>query len=130
MNITSAQARAYLGSLPGEPAPAKLAIATQPADGLNKTERAYRDHLDFRKRAGEIRDYRAHGVTFKLGIDCRYTPDFLVVENDGTLTFVEIKGWLRDDALVKFRAAQQQFPWFRFVMIQRAKGGVWKIIRE
>lgn len=107
-------------------------IVEPDGDGLNKTERAYRDLLEFRKRAGEVRDYRTHGITFKLGTDCRYTPDFMVIENDGTLTFVEIKGFLRDDALVKFRTAQQQFPWFRFVMIQRCKQsqGGWKTIRE
>jgi hypothetical protein len=105
-------------------------VATPADDGLNKTERAYRDHLEFRQRAGEIKRYWTHGVTLKLGKDCRYTVDFVVQENDGTLTFVEIKGFLRDDALVKFRAAQAAFPIFKFVMVQRCKGGTWKTIRE
>jgi hypothetical protein len=96
-------------------------------DGLNKTERAYRDLLDFRKRAGEIRDFVTHGITFKLGKDCRYTPEFLVIENDATITIIEVKGFMRDDALVKFRTAQKQFPWFRFLMVQRCAGG-WKAI--
>jgi hypothetical protein len=108
----------------------RAVAAVIPDDGLNKTERAYRDHLDFRQRAGEIKRYWTHGVTLKLGKDCRYTVDFVIHESDGTLTFVEIKGFLRDDALVKFRAAQAAFPIFKFVMVQRCKGGTWKTIRE
>lgn len=135
MNITSADVRKYeqqrsavdvLHRLHNNP----LSVAIIPKPKLNKTEVAYREHLEFRKRAGEIADYSVQSVTFKLGDDCRYTPDFLVIENDRTMTFVEIKGFLRDDALVKFRAAQDKFPWFRFKMIQRAKGGIWKVIRE
>ena len=103
-----------------------------PDDGLNKTERAYAALLDRRKQEGEIRDYRTHAITFILGKDLRYTPDMMVIENDSTMTFIEIKGFLRDDALVKFRAAQRQFPWFRFIMIQRCKQdqGGWKVIRD
>jgi hypothetical protein len=98
-------------------------------DGLNKTERAYKRLLELRQQAGEIREFRTHALTFILGKDCRYTPEFFVVELDNTITIIEIKGFLRDDALVKFRTAQRQFPWFRWLMIQRKKSD-WITIRE
>jgi hypothetical protein len=105
-----------------------VVVALEPQDKLNKTERAYRRMLELRLRAGEIRGFHVQAVTLVLGKDCRYTPDFLIIEQDHTLTFVEVKGFLRDDALVKFRAAQSQYPWARFVMVQRCKGE-WKTIR-
>lgn len=98
-------------------------------DGLNKTERAYRDLLEFRKRAGEIHDYCTHATTFILGKDCRYTPEFMVVESDMTITIIEVKGHIEDDALVKFRAAQKQMPWFTWIMVSRTKNG-WETIRS
>lgn len=100
-----------------------------PDDGLNKTERAYRDLLEMRLRAGEIISYMTHAWTFKIGEDCRYTPEFAVIESDWTITIIEVKGFLRDDSLVKFRAAQKQFPWMRWLMVSRIKGE-WRTIRE
>ncbi len=113
-----------------KPATAAPAIvANNLDDGMNKTERAYHRLLELQQRAGEIRDFKTHAITFKLGKDCRYTPEFLVIENDGTITVIEVKGFMRDDALVKFRAAQAMFPWFRFKMVSRVKGE-WLTIRD
>jgi hypothetical protein len=136
-NITSADLRKYNSKLveriKNAATPSPLAKAIAAGDGLNKTERAYRDLLEFRKRAGEIRGYQTHALTFILGRDLRYTPEFIVHENDGTLTAIEIKGgFVREDSIVKFRAAQQQFPWLRWQMVQRCKRdqGGWKLVRD
>jgi len=100
------------------------------ANSLNKTELRYRDMLETMKRGGLIQDYAVQSVTLKIGDDCRYLPDFLVIELDGTIKFIEIKGFLRDDALVKFRAAQEKFWWAKFEMIQYDRREGWKVIRN
>ncbi len=49
---------------------------------MNKTEMAYRDHLELLKKAGDILDYSFECETLKIGPDCRYTPDFRVIKLD------------------------------------------------
>ncbi len=94
--------------------------------GMNKLEKARAIILEAMKRAGKIRSWRYEKVTLKLADDCRYTPDFCVVENDGGITMEETKGYWRDDAKVKIRVAATQFPEFTFQGVQLAKG-VWKL---
>ena len=89
---------------------------------MNGTERARAIVLEARKRDGQIRDWRFEQVTLKLAPDCRYTPDFWIVENDGSVTVEETKGFWRDDAKVKIRVAATLFPWLRFVALRLTKG--------
>jgi predicted nuclease of restriction endonuclease-like RecB superfamily len=44
--------------------------------------------------------------TFDLG-NSTYTPDFYLQETD---EYIEIKGWWRDDAKLKFRLFKQKYP--------------------
>jgi hypothetical protein len=88
---------------------------------MNKTESAYSNLLEARKRAGEIAWYRFEGVTLKLAHDTRYTPDFAVMLSDGTMEMHETKGFMRDDANVKLNIAAEMFP-FRFFLIRKEKG--------
>jgi hypothetical protein len=91
--------------------------------GMNKTEAAYAQTLEARKRTGLIHDWKFEKLTLKIADDCRYTPDFMVIENDGAITVTEIKGFWRDDARVKIRVAAQQFPYFRFQALKKTKLG-------
>lgn len=91
---------------------------------MNRWEERYTTVLRACKGAGTVVDWRYEGLTLKLGHDCRYTPDFLVVMADGTLELHEIKGFRRDDSMVKIRAAATAFPWFRFVLVEQ-RTGVW-----
>lgn len=43
---------------------------------MNKTESAYCQHLELRKRAGEIVWYRFEGIKLRLADNTFYTPDF------------------------------------------------------
>ena len=43
---------------------------------MNKTESAYCQHLELRKRAGEIAWYRFEGIKLRLANNTFYTPDF------------------------------------------------------
>ncbi len=94
--------------------------------GMNKLEKARAILLEAMVRAGKVRSWRYEKLTLKLADDCRYTPDFMVVENDGGITLEEVKGHWRDDARVKVRVAATQFPEFTFQGLTLAKG-VWSI---
>lgn len=88
---------------------------------LNRTERAY---------LARLRCLYPHvgvqNITLKLGDDCRYTPDFSVLDENGRFVFHEVKGFLRDDALVKLKVAARQFRMFHFVLV-RKNGTGWDL---
>ena len=89
---------------------------------MNKTEKAYADHLETRRLAGEILSWHFETYTLKLADNCRYTPDFMVIMLDGTMQFHEVKGYWMDDAKVKIKVAARQFPHV-FLAIRKIKGG-------
>lgn len=68
------------------------------------------------------REHRFEAVTLRLGDDCRYTPDFMVIAEDDVVEFHEVKGHWRDDAKVKIRVASERYPMFRFKAFRRVKG--------
>lgn len=93
---------------------------------MNQTEQQHALRLEALRRAGEIQRWEYEAVTLKLADGCRYTPDFLVIENDGAIRFDETKGeFYRDDARVKLLTAARQFP-FKFRLVRKRKGGVWE----
>lgn len=105
---------------------------------MNKTETAYAGYLELRKMAGEVKEYEFAPVTLKLGHDCRYTPDFLVLLTTGAVEFHEVKGskkkrngktgaYYRDDAIVKIKWAAPKFRahGFTFVMVWELPYGEW-----
>jgi hypothetical protein len=67
-------------------------------------------------------------VTLKLAHDTRYTPDFMVMESDGTITFIECKGFWREDAKVKIKVAAEMYPMFRFRAVRYSKK-MWHVER-
>jgi hypothetical protein len=94
---------------------------------MNKTESAYAAHLELRKRAGEILDYRFEPLKLRLAPNTFYTPDFLVI-TPAQAEIHEVKGFWEDDARVKIKVAAESFPWFQFVAVMR-KGSMWDIER-
>jgi len=93
---------------------------------MNKTERAYALELEDMRTRGEILRWQFEAITLllvdpkdtgKRGV--RYTPDFAIWLPDKTLCFVEIKGFLREDAKLKFLMARISFPEFEFVMLRK-----------
>ncbi len=96
------------------------ALAAKPRS-LNKTEGRYYDLLLLEQSRGKLVAFRFHAITLVLGPDCRYTPEVMVIRQDGTIEFHEVKGpYIRngDDGMVKLRAAAAAFPWFRFYLAQ------------
>jgi len=95
--------------------------------GPNKTEAEYnRLHLDGKGM------YEA--VTLRLPGGSRYTPDWVVMGEGGTVELHEVKGSYRfgshGRAVTAFREAVAAFPCFAFVWAVRDKGGVWSVRRH
>lgn len=90
---------------------------------MNKLEAAYAAQLEARKLAGEVIDYQFERVKLKLADRCFITVDFAVMLADGTIEFHETKGFIEDDAAVKLKVVAEQFWWFRFRLVKKAKGG-------
>lgn len=86
---------------------------------MNKTEQAFAFHLELLRRADEIIRYQFEAIRLVLAHNTQYTPDFYVLNKDRTVTFYEVKGFWRDDARVKIKAAARMFPEFEFVAVQK-----------
>jgi len=93
----------------------------------NKTEDEYAERLFLLKLAGEIQGFDYEADRLKIGAGAWYTPDFRVVLADGTIEFHEVKGFWREAAKVRIKAAAHWHP-YRFVAVKKkAKklGGGW-----
>lgn len=96
---------------------------------MNGYEKAYAEELDRQVKAGLIQWWDFEPARLKLAKLTTYTPDFLVMNNDDSMTFVEIKGHWEDDARVKIKVAAEQFYMFHFIALQplpKKRGGGWK----
>lgn len=91
---------------------------------MNRTESAYAEHLELRRRAGEVGWFAFEAMKLRLADKTFYTPDFAVMLSDGTIEQHEVKGFWEDDARVKIKVAAALFP-FRFIGVQKQKSG-WK----
>lgn len=90
-----------------------------------KLEADYAVLLEGKKRLGEIRDFAYEALTLRLGHDCRYTPDFMVMAADDVIECHECKGHRWAKNMVKLRVAADRFP-FRFYLCERS-AGAWAI---
>lgn len=105
-----------------------LALGRLKPGKMNNTEAEYAQVLELRRQAGQIEWFKFEGITFKLADDTRYTPDFAILNADGTMEMHEIKGRWMDDAKVKIKVAADLFP-FRFIAvykISKKEGGGWR----
>jgi hypothetical protein len=124
---------AVLGAPAGEPTALPKVVAARPKQ--NKTELRYAARLDRDIAAGRVLSYRFEPITIKLdepatGRAIRYTPDYRVVHADGAVSLDEVKGgFIREDAMLKFRWACEQWDdtWFR---MWQWTGEMWVLLRE
>lgn len=100
------------------------AVAIVGPDGMNKTERAYADHLEALARAGQIGFWDREPEKLRLADNTFYTPDFRVLTLERHIEFHEVKGYWRDDARVKIKVAARLHP-YRFVAVHR-RGATWE----
>jgi hypothetical protein len=92
-------------------------VQSSDEEKLNKTEKAYLANLRY-KHATEI---GIQNVTLKLADDCRLTPDFNYINADGEFVFVDVKGFQREDALIKMKVAARMYRWARFQIVFKDK---------
>lgn len=100
---------------------------------MNKTEKAFAEHLEALKRQGLILDYWFESIKLKVARNrCEYLPDFLALRSDGRLVIFEVKGAkaiFTDDAKVKCKVCADKYPFPLYVVFPRPKkqGGGWEI---
>jgi hypothetical protein len=99
-----------------------FARGRMPDEGMNKTEAAYAQHLEMRKRAGEVLWYRFEPLKLRLADGSYFKPDFGVLTRDCLFELHETKGFWREAARVRIKIAAALFP-FKFIAIKRTQGG-------
>ncbi len=108
---------------------------------MNRTEAEYALILEAQKRNDGIDGWRFEAIRLNLAERTTYTPDFLTWtkwtfrDDSGKektwldLRFIEIKGFKRDDAMVKFKVAREQFEWATFEMWRKDRKLGWTQIK-
>ena len=72
----------------------------------------------------DVHKWYFESVNLRVGVGKSwYRCDFFVIKTDGKIEMHEVKGFWRDDALVKIRAAQLRYPEFKFIVVKKDKGG-------
>ena len=103
---------------------------------MNRTEQAYSQLLEARKRDGEILLFEFEPVSLVVSrppasIAVRWTPDFLVLNADMTIDLIDVKGTQDDQQAqrAKIKGAAERYWYFRFVVARKLpakKGGGWQ----
>lgn len=111
------------GRSPSLPELEKPKPAPIPKPRMNKTETRYALHLEYLRRTGQIAEYHFERLTIRLADRTRYTPDFLVILPSGRQEIHEVKGgFIREDAILKWKIAAEMNPWWKFVWAQWKEG--------
>ncbi len=106
-----------------------VAVNVAPRRGkMNKTEAEFAMILEARANHNEIKQAKFEQIKIRIGEGCWYIPDFFVERHVGKPLFIEIKGFLRDDARVKFLAAKELHTWADFEMWRKTKNGWLQIL--
>lgn len=84
-------------------------------------EANYACYLEWLKTLGEIKEWEHEAETFwfheiKRG-SITYLPDFRVTENNGSVAFHEVKGWMDDRSKIKLKRMAKYYPHVRVVLI-------------
>jgi len=92
---------------------------------MNRTEAAYKAHLQTRLNVGEIKWFDFQPIKFRLADKTFYTPDFIVINKGGEIEVHEVKGFMTDDANVKIKVAAEHIPFIFFLV--RLKSKQWEL---
>ena len=108
----------------------KLAPGTKPAENRvrpwhpyrSKWEQQYAERLRYEQAIGLIQDWSYETERLVIGEGAHYTPDFPVTRCDGVREMREVKGYRREAAMVRIRAAARQYPKLVFVLVTKLNG--------
>lgn len=89
-------------------------IGMQRIYARSRWEANYARYLEFQKLWGVIADWAHEPETFwfeKIKRGCRsYLPDFRITNNDGSVEYHEVKGWMDDRSKTKIRRMAKYHP--------------------
>ena len=91
----------------------------------SRTEERYGAMLAAQQQAGLLTQWWYEPMRLALAPRTTLTPDFLLQWSGGPetpLTFDEVKGWRREDAMVKLKVAARLYPIFRFRWVEWTQG--------
>lgn len=95
---------------------------TSEEERLNNTEREWLAILRTRPHQW----LGIHCLKFKLGFKCFYTPDFVTIEDDGSMVVWDSKGGhIWEDSIIKMKTLVRLYPWVRCMKPQKLNGH-WK----
>lgn len=87
-------------------------------------EARYAADLDWRKRAGDIKDWRGQ-VTFHLKVNeiliCKYIIDFVIIHNNDSKEYIETKGFETRDWKIKRKLFQALFPDKKYKVVKKGQ---------
>lgn len=103
----------------------KKRIRQKCGDGMNKTERAFLAYLQ--AHYGTACTIHRE-VSLPLANGVRYKVDFMTGmpnkdDDSAIVRAYEVKGYARDDAIVKLKVAATLYPWIRFLLVTKLKSG-------
>lgn len=75
----------------------------------SKKESQYYSNLKLRQRNGEVLFFLRQ-VPFHLSAGLRYTVDFVEFWTDGTVRFIEVKGFKSKDYIIRKKLVENEFP--------------------
>lgn len=137
-NLAQIQARMPATSHRGVPSRgpglghAVFALGRLRTGDMNRTEAVYAEHLEARRRGGEVLWWRFEGIKLKLADRTHLTVDFAVMVASGHIEMHDVKGgrgvWT-EDAKVKMKVAAAEYPFRFFVCFPRSQrdGGGWDV---
>jgi hypothetical protein len=106
------------------------ALGRLPKNRMNKTEAAYAELLEQRRRIGQILDFKFHPMNVRLASHTFYEVDFLVITSDLVLEIHEVKGgYTTEKGGMKIKLCADALPWIRILKVSRLPkkdGGGWK----
>ncbi len=90
----------------------------------SRWEMNYACRLVFLKKRGRIKDWEYETDTFwfekiKRGVRS-YTPDFKIFNNDGTIEYHEVKGWMDPRSKTKLKRMKIYYPKIKLVLIDQS----------
>ena len=91
---------------------------------MNKLESKWSEHLRLEQQAGRVVDFWFETHKYRLADKTWYTPDFVVLNADGSIHVHEVKGFWEDDARVKIKVFAEKFFMYEVFAVSR-KGWQW-----
>lgn len=126
-------------AIPATPRPELLPVRVkatprlrQASKGPNKTELAFTAFLRCQYPGADIRE---QDLVLVIANGCRYQPDNFAPSLPGHVSppcFWEVKGFAREDAIVKIKVAARIHSWATFYLVTKQRkrdGGGWRIER-